>query len=208
MATRAKAAGYHGCEGVKFAPKETEGYGTPVALPYAKGINPSALLDAVEQYADNRLLFRIPRDKGYEWEFSTTAPDAEFEKMAGFAMEGANGLIRTNVAAYVRGALYYEFIERDADGKPSKVKVWMYEVEVGKGSETYSTDTENIELGTYAYPFRAYGTPVMDNEGTDEYLDDNGMGRTAYMYVARPSDTGYATFGDTVPVPKLAASGG
>ena len=49
MATRAKAAGYHGCEGVKFAPKETEGYGTPVALPYAKGINPSALLDAVEQ---------------------------------------------------------------------------------------------------------------------------------------------------------------
>ena len=37
MATRAKAAGYHGCEGVKFAPKETEGYGTPVALPYAKG---------------------------------------------------------------------------------------------------------------------------------------------------------------------------
>ena len=150
MATRAKAAGYHGCEGVKFAPKETEGYGTPVALPYAKGINPSALLDAVEQHADNRLLFRIPSDKGYEGEFSTTAPDAEFEKMAGFAMEGANGLIRTNVAAYVRGALYYEFIERDADGKPSKVKVWMYEVEVGKGSETYSTDTENIELGTYA----------------------------------------------------------
>ena len=95
MATRAKAAGYHGCEGVKFAPKETEGYGTPVALPYAKGINPSALLDAVEQYADNRLLFRIPSDKGYEGEFSTTAPDAEFEKMAG----GQENLVKENGGA-------------------------------------------------------------------------------------------------------------
>lgn len=206
MATRAKAAGYHGCEGVQFAPMTGEGYGTPVALPYAKGINPTALLSAVEQYGDNRLLFRIPNDRGYEGEFSTTAPDPEFEKMAGFALEGANGLIRADVASYVRGALYYEFVERDGGGRASKVKVWMFEVEVGKGSETYSTDEENIQLGTYAYPIRVYGTPVMNADGTAKYQDERGMGRTAFMYVSRAGDTGYEDFGKTVPTPKMAAA--
>lgn len=206
MANRTKAAGYHGVEGVKFAAKKGEEYDAPIELLYAKGINPSALLEAVEQHADDRLLFRIPNDKGYEGEFSTTAPDPEFEKLAGFSLEGASGLIRANVAAYTRGALYYEFIERDAVGLASKVKVWMYEVEVGKGSESYTTDTDNVQLGTYTYPFRVYGTPVMDAEGTTKYQDARGMGRTAFMYVCRVGDTGYDTFGDAVPVPKLATA--
>ena len=205
MATRNKAAGYHGIQNMKFAQKSDSGYSTQLTdLLYAKSLNPSALLEAVEQYADNRLLFRIPSDTGYEGEIGTTAPDMEFEKLAGFAQEGANGLIRMSLASYVRGALYYEFIERDEAGLGSAVKVWLYNVEIGKGSETYTTDASSVEFGSYAYPFRAYGDDLMDQEGTTKYLDDKGLGRKAFMYMSRPGDTGYDTFGASVPVPKAA----
>ena len=156
--TRSKAAGYHGVQNMKFAPKKSGTYDTALLdMKYAQSINPSALLEAAEQYADNRLVCRVPSDTGYEGEVGTTAPDPELEKAAGFALEGANGLITTNIASYLRGALYYEFLELDEDGKQSVVKCWMFNVEIGKGSATYTTAKGSVEFGAYSYPFRAYG---------------------------------------------------
>ena len=213
MANRSKAAAYHGVENVKFALKTSSGYAAEDAMLkvlYAKSLNPSTLLEAAEQYADDRLLFRVPNDKGYEVEFGTTAPDPELDKAAGFAMEGASGLLSVEQVQYVRGAMYYEFKERDENGAVSMVKCWMYNVELGKGSGTHSTDESSVAFGSYTYPARVYGDPLMGPDGTKEYVDDHGMGRKVFMYTARPGDDGYATFGDTVPVPKMAApaSGG
>lgn len=207
--TRSKAAGYHGIQNMKFAPKEAEGYAsTLLDMKYAQSINPSALLEAAEQYADNRLVCRIPNDTGYEGEIGTTAADPEVEKAAGFALEGATGLITTNIVSYLRGALYYEYLENDEDGKQSVVKVWMFNVELGKGAATHTTDKNSLEFGSYTYPFRAYGDTLMDAEGTGEYLDERGVGRKAYLYTCRYDDEGYADFGKTVPVPKVAAADG
>lgn len=209
MAKRAKAAAYHGIQNMKFAPRTAGAYAAGEAIQnllYAQSINPTALLEAAEQYADNRLLFRVPNDKGYEGEIGTTAPDTELEKLSGFAAEGANGLITTNQVNYPRGALYYEFVERDIDGQASVAKVWLYNVEIGKGSGTYATSKGGVEFGTYSYPFRCYGDTLMDADGTKEFLDDKGLGRTALMYVCRVGEEGYAAFGDSVPVPKVAAS--
>lgn len=209
MTTRKKAAGYHGVQNMHFAPREEADYADALlAMEYAKNINPSSLLEAVEQYADNRLLFKIPNDNGYDGEIGTVAPDPELEKAAGYALEGANGLIGVSVVKYIRGALYYEFIETDENGVSSVVKVWLFNTEIGKGSSTHSTDTKSVEFGEYKYPFTVYGDKLMNSTGDKEYLDENGMGRKAFMYTARPGDAGYATFGDSVPVPKLAATGG
>ena len=206
--TRSKAAGYHGVQNMKFAPKSAGAYSEDImALKYAKSINPTSLLEAVEQYADNRLVCRVPNDRGYEGEIGTTAQDPELDKAAGHALEGAAGLISTNIVSYLRGALYYEFLEVDEDGVQSVVKVWMYNVEIGKGSPTHTTDQSSLEFGAYSYAFRAYGDTLMDSEGTGEYLDQRGVGRKAYLYTARPGDTGYEAFAETVPVPKVAAAG-
>ena len=209
MANRSKAAAYHGVENVKFAPRTADGYATGAAMLkvlYAKSLNPSSLLEATEQYADDRLLFRVPNDKGYDVEFGTTAPDPELDKAAGFALEGANGLLSVGQVSYARGAMYYEYLERDENGVASKVKCWMYNVELGKGSGTHATDESSVAFGSYSYPARVYGDPLMDAAGTKEYVDDHGMGRKVFMYTARPGDEGYDAFGDTVPVPKLAAA--
>ncbi len=63
--TRSKAAGYHGVQNMKFAPKKSGTYDTALLdMKYAQSINPSALLEAAEQYADNRLVCRVPSDTG------------------------------------------------------------------------------------------------------------------------------------------------
>lgn len=205
--TRTKSGGYHGVQNVVFVPKSGETYPVDGKIPmlFAQNLALNPVLEATEQYGDNVLLFRVPRDDGYEGELGSVAPDYELEKAAGYAMEGADGLIRTNMPYYTRGALYYEFKETDTTGRDSVTKVWLYNVELGKGSESYATDTKSLTFGEYKYPLRAYGDKVMNAEGTKEYLDERGLGRVAAMKVCRPEDAKYATFGDAVPVPKVAA---
>ena len=205
-----KAAAYHGIEGVKFAPRGADGtYASGekiLKVLYAKSLNPSALLEDQEMYADDRLLFRVPNDKGYDLELGTTAPDPELEMAQGFAMEGAAGLLDVNQVAYPRGALYYEHIQLDINGRPSKVKTWMLNVELGKGVNTHTTDESSVNFGATTYKGRVYGEDLMAAEGSAPYLDDNGMGRKAFMATCWPGDAGYATFGDAVPVAKVTAN--
>ena len=208
--SRTKGAAYHGIEGVKFAPRAADGtYATGdkiLKVLYAKSLNPSALRDDQEMYADDRLLFRVPNDKGYDVELGTTAQDPELDKVQGFSMEGSVGLLDVSQVAYPRGALYYEYFQRDANGVPAKIKVWLLNMEMGKGAKTHTTDESSVNFGAVTYPGRVYGEPLMAASGSAEYLDDNGVGRKAFMVSCWPGDTGYATFGDTVPAAKAATA--
>lgn len=206
---RLKAAGYHGIQNMQFAPATETGYAaTPLKLLYAKNLNPTALLEAVEQYGDNRLIFRIPSDTGYEGQIGTTGADPELEKAIGYSIESDNGLITTDVTQYLRGALYYEFIERDEHGAASVVKVWLFNAEIGKGSASHATNTRSLEFGEYTYPFTVYGDTLMDAAGTAPFRDAKGMGRKAFMYTARPDDEEYDNFDKAVPTPKVASPSG
>ena len=207
MDTRNKSVAYHGIENVRFAPKRKGTYATElIPLPYAQSLGLTAKAEAAELYADNRLVCRVPSDTGYEGELGGTSPSPELEKAAGFAIEGASGLITTNIANYLRGALYYEHQETDEDGVNHTVKTWVLNVEVGKGSKNHATDQAGVQFGSYAYPFRSYGDTLMAADGTSEWLDENGVGRKAFFYSAWPEDTDYADFGKTVPVPKVAGT--
>lgn len=186
---------YHGIQNVKFAPKAAEGYAEEfISLPHAKNLGFTSLLEDAEVYGDNRLLLRVPNDRGYTIEFGRPATFPELEKAAGYAVEGPNGVIGTNVAQYLSGAVYCEFIEIGKDKRSYAVKVWVYNVEIGKGSPNHSTDTRSLEFGEYKYPGTVYGDPLMDSAGTAPYRDELGMERLSFMYTARPGDTGYDDF--------------
>lgn len=205
MAVRLKAMAYHGINNVKFAPKKAGAYATEfIPLTYAQSFGLTSKLEGTEVHADNRMLCKIPSDTGYEGEIGTTSPSPELEKAAGFALEGANGLITTNMPNYLRGAIYYEHLEMDEDNVNRAVKTWVLNAEIGKGSKSHSTDKGSVEIGSYSYPFRCYGDKLMNAEGTAEYLDENGVGRYAFLYSAWPGDTDYADFDKTVPAPKIA----
>lgn len=205
--TRQKAAGYCGIENVKFAPKQADGsYATELLwFKYAKSLSLTPQVSSTEQHADNRLLFKVPSDTGYTGELGTTAADPELEKLAGHAMEGASGLIGVDMTSYLRGAMYFEHIIYEETAKAKRVKVWLFNVEVGKGAETYNTKQNSLELGAYAYPVTVVGDKAMAADGTTEYVDEYGMGHTAFRLASYPGDADYATFGDAVPVPKVKA---
>lgn len=205
--TRSKAVAYHGVNNVKFAPKRKGAYATEfIPLAYAQSLGLTSKAEAAELYADDRLVCRVPSDTGYEGELGTTSAAPELEKAAGFAIEGSAGLITTDIASYLRGAMYYEHQETDEDGVNHVVKTWVFNVEIGKGSPTHNTDQSSVQFGSYAYPFRSYGDTLMAEDGTSEWLDENGVGRRAFLYSAWPEDPDYADFGKTVPVPKVAAA--
>ena len=204
MADRAKAAAYHGIQNVKFATKTGSTYATPSPMLYAKSLSLNAQVQPAEQYADNRLLFRVPSDQGYEGELGTTAPDAAFEIAAGFTKIGQSGVLRMKMVSHARGALYYEHVEHDENGAAYVVKTWAYNVEIGKGSETHATDEATVSFGDYSYPLHVYGDPTMTHTGDAEYIDANGLKPLTMLYSAWPDDAQYATFGDAVPVPKMA----
>ena len=194
---------------MKFAPKKADGtYDNEniIDMMYAQSVNPSAVLEDAEQYADDRLVCRIPSDQGYDVSVGTTSQDPAIEEAAGFLVPGANGAITTDVSSYFRGALYYEFTAHGEDGRAVKVKTWMLNTELGKGSETHATDKKSLEFGAYEYPGHCYGDPLMSADGETRYVDENGMERTAYIYRAVPGDEGYADFEKSVPVPKVAAA--
>lgn len=202
--TKTNPIGYHGVENVKYAPKTDKEYTTSfIPLANAKNLGFTSTLEDSELYADNQLLARIPNDKGYTAEFGTTALLPDLEKAAGYSIDAASGVIGSNVVQYLRGALYYEFTEIGADKKSYKVKVWAYNAEIGKGALNHSTDEKSITFGEYKYPITIYGDPLMDAQGAKAYIDELGMGRMAFMYTSRPWDTGYETFGDAVPIPKV-----
>ena len=206
MPERKRAVAYHGIDSVKFAPKSKGEYATEfIPIAYATSLGLTAKMEGQELFADNRLVCRVPSDQGYDGEIGTTSPCPALEKAAGYALDGASGIVGTNVTSYLRGALYYEFIERDADGQSSKVKAWMLNVEIGKGSENHATDTNTVQFGSYAYPYTCYGDTLKAADGTADYVDANGMKRLAFTYISRPEDADYATFGEAVPVPKVAA---
>lgn len=209
MAVREKPAGYCGIENAKFAKRTGNTYATElIPVKYATGLTLNSQVEPTEQHGDNRLLFRIPSDTGLDGELSTTAADPELEKAAGLAIEGAGGLIGVDMTQYLKGALYFEHIMYPESAAPKKVKVWLLNAELGRGSESHTTNKKSVELGTYAYPIHVYGDPLMTADGLKEYLDENGMGHKSYRIAAYPGDTDYATFGDAVPVPKVLASGG
>ena len=199
--------GYHGIENVKFAPFAAGTYAADfIALSNAKNLGFTSSLEDTELYADNRLLARLPNDKGYTVEFGTTAQLPELERAAGYAIDGANGTIGANVVEYMAGAIYYEFTEVGEDKRSYKVKVWAFNAEIGKGAPTHNTDEKSIAFGEYKYPATIYGDPLMNSTGDKPFIDERGMGRLAFLYTARPGDEGYDAFGDAVPTPKVKAS--
>lgn len=207
--TRSKATGYHGIQNMKFASKKSDIYDTAfLGTKYAQSTNPSALPEATKQYADSHLVCRVPSDTDYEGKVGITTPDPELEKMAGFVLEGVDNLITTNIASYLRGAPYYEFLKLDEGGKRSVVKCWMSNVEIGKGSAIYTVAKGSVEFGAYFYPFQAYGDSLKDFESINDYKDERDVDRTAYLYTCRPGDIGYAAFRDTVSALKVAAAPG
>ena len=158
-------------------------------------------------YGDGELQDSAFSDLTISGAIGTTARDEEFEKDLGFLQTLASGLTgELSVTSTTRVHLGFEtFIKKK--GQPVQVKrVWVFNLQISPPSESLTQNKEDITESTVDYNYKGYGVNLKKADGTEDYVDDNGMKKKVFTVSSRPSDKGYADFFKTVPVPTVAAT--
>lgn len=152
-------------------------------------------------YGDGDLQLTILSDKGSTGTLEMTAKDDEFDVDLGFAMKITQGLADIQVLQNKSIAIGFETNITTADGTTKTKKVWLLGVNVSPASDGLSQNTDTINENTASYGITVKGTNLKATGGTTDYVDTNGNTIKVYKVTSLPSDTGYDTFLDSVPVP-------
>lgn len=157
-------------------------------------------------YGDGEMQDSAYSDLSISGAIGTTARDTEFEKDVGLIQTLADGLVgEMAVSGVKRVHIGYE-TEILIKGKPVQTKrVWVFNVQISPPSESLTQTREDITESAFDYNYTGYGATVKSADGTKDYVDANGMKKRVFTVSSRPSDTGYATFFDKVPIPTVSA---
>ena len=126
------------------------------------------------------------------------------EIACGRQLEISEGLAEVEQHDAIEHAIYFE-VERNQNGVKTTKKVWLLEVTTGRPSESFEQVTDNPNMSPVEYPLTVFGTNLRNNLDTADYTDTNGNTKRVTRISVIPTDTNYATFGDTVPTPTSAA---
>jgi len=161
-------------------------------------------LSTLPIYGDGELQLDIINDKGYTGTIGMTARDIEFETALGMQMELSNGQAEVQQTAAKSISLYFETNFVGTDGTVKTKKVWLFGVEVSAPSEALDQNTEDPTIATVEYGITVKGIYLKDTGGETDYIDTTtGNKVKVFKLSSIPTDTGFDTFGDTVPVPTV-----
>jgi hypothetical protein len=191
---------------VKYAVKDpiTHLYGTPKDLAHAESLSLEAVFSTQKQYGDGKIIATLSSDKGMTGSLILVQPAEDYEKDMGRKKVLDGGVADVTQLDDVEHAIYYEF-SSVVSGVKSTFKAWLFNVISGRHSEALTQSKENPTINNIDIPLTVMGDTVKNAAGTADYVDEKGNGLIGTRLVSKPTDTGYATFGDTVPVLKVTA---
>lgn len=180
-------------------------------LGYLTAISTEKNVDTKDIYGDGEIILSQINDKGSTGSLEMTARDDDFEKDLGFEMEIEQGLAEVQVLGNVDvavGAECYIVVKDKTSGKAVQKtkKVWWLNVNVSPAGTSLSQNTDTTNEATVSYPLTIKGVNLMGADGVTEYVDANGNTRKIFKISCLPGNANYATFLDTVPVPKAKAT--
>ena len=170
-------------------------------LGYLTSVTLDKNIQTKDIYGDGDLQLSILSDKGSNGTLEMTAKDDEFDIDLGFAMKITQGLADIQVLQNKSIAIGFECYITTTDGITKTKKVWLLGVNVSPASDGLSQNTDTINENTASYGITVKGTNLKATGGATDYVDANGNTIKVYKITSLPSDTGYATFLDSVPVP-------
>lgn len=175
---------------------------------YLTAINTEKNIDTKPFYGDGELIYEFINDKGSTGSLETTTNDTQLEMDLGFLMEIENGNIAEvqvlSSKSIAVGAECFLLTEDEQGRAVQKVKkVWWLNVNVGPAGTSLSQTTDGINEAPVSYPLTIKGVNLMSADGVSEYVDENGNTRKVFRVSCLPNNPNYATFLDTVPVPKV-----
>ncbi len=153
-------------------------------------------------YGDGEEVLVLQNDKGYTGTLSMTAPDEDFEKDLGIIEELENGVAHVQRVSNPKVSIYFEAYFIGSDGIQKTKKVWLFGVNVSKPSTALDQNTDNPNFADTDYGITVRGVNLKDNAGTSDFVDANGNTQKVFRLSSVPADAGFATFENTVPVPK------
>lgn len=154
-----------------------------------------------DKYGDGELQVTLISDKGSTGTLEMTARDTEFEIALGFLKELSNGLGEVQVVENKTISIGFETCMMGADGIQKTKKVWFLGVNVAPAGESISQTTDAINDTTASYPITIKGVNMKAVGGTTDFVDANGNTIKVFKISSVPTDSGYATFLDSVPTP-------
>lgn len=156
-------------------------------------------------YGDGELQLSVLSDRGMTGTLEMTARDDEFETDLGFVKAIAQGLADVQVLQNKTIAVGYENYILTADGITKTKKVWLLGVNVSPASDSLSQNTDTTNEATASYGLTVKGVNLKDSEGSADFVDENGNTMKVFKVSCLPTDEGYETFLDSVPIPKVSA---
>lgn len=179
--------------------------GTVKPLGYLSSVTTDKNISTAEKYGDGELQLTLINDKGGTGTLELTARDSDFETDLGHVQEVANGLAEVQVLENKTISVGFECYITGADGVVKTKKVWLLGVNVSPAGDSLSQNTDSINEATASYPITIKGEYLKDSTGTNVWKDTNGNTKKVFKITSKPGDTGYDTFLDSVPVPKVKA---
>jgi hypothetical protein len=189
---------------LKFATKTLGVWGTPADLAYARSLALEADYSETVLYGDGQKLAVLANDKGKTGTLGVTTIEEAYETACGRGMVVVGGYADIQQRSTFEHAIYYE-VDGNLDGVPITIKNWLFNVVTGKPSKSYAQTEDDPTVNGYEYPLTVLGTNLRNSGDTADYTDSNGNTIKVYEVSAMPDDTGYATFGATVPAVKVPA---
>lgn len=178
----------------------TEGSVKP--LGYLASVTTDKNISTAEKYGDGELQLTLINDKGGTGTLELTARDSDFEKDLGHVQEISNGLAEVQVLENKTIAIGFECYITGSDGAVKTKKVWLLGVNVSPAGDSLSQNTDGINESTASYPITIKGEYLKTSTGDAVWTDSNGNTKKVFKVTCKPGEDGYATFLDTVPVPK------
>ena len=152
-------------------------------------------------YGDGEIQVTLLNDKGSTGTLEMTARDEDFEIALGFMQELSNGKGEVQVVENKTISIGFEAYFMGSDGVQKTKKVWFLGVNVSPASETFSQNTDAINNTSASYPITIKGVNLKATGGKIDYFDANGNTKKVFKITSVPTDSGYATFLDSVPTP-------
>lgn len=194
---------------VKYAIKDDtlDTFGAPKDLAYADSISLEADYEETKLYGDGQILAVLADDKGKTGSLSVINIEKHYEIDMKRSLEIDGGLAEVQQRSSVDHAIYFE-VDALSNGTAITIKRWLFGVTTGKASEAYNQTTDSPTINNYEYPLTILGVNLQAGTGSADYVDENGNTVKVFSMTSFPEDTGYSTFGNAVPVPKVKAGTG
>ena len=174
-------------------------------LTFLSSITTDKNTTSTDIYGDGELQVTLLSDRGSTGTLEMTARDQEFEVALGFMQELSNGMGEVQVVQNKTISIGFETYYMGNDGAQKTKKVWFLGVNVSPAGETLSQNTDAINNTTASYPITIKGVNLKATGGTSDYVDANGNTKKVFKISSVPTDSGYATFLDSVPTPTVKA---